>query len=196
MTVIGLTGGIGAGKSMAAECFSSFGALVIDADQLARDVIERGTPGFDEVVKTFGDAILKDGNINRMALGDIVFSNPHARRKLEEIIHPAIRERFRAAVESLEPGEVLVYEIPLLVETNAEDNFDFIITVEADDEIRKQRLLERGMYISDIEKRMAAQSSSEERRSIADAVIENNGDEDELLRACENLWEAEIAELK
>jgi len=196
MAVIALTGGIGAGKSQAAENFASLGARVVDADHLARMVIERGTPGFDQVVTTFGDSILKDGTIDRRALGELVFADPAARKKLEEIVHPAIRELFATVVADLEPGEILIYEIPLLVETGAAKNFDFIITVEAKDEIRRERLLRRGMLNSEIERRMAAQATTEERRAVADAVIENNGDEEELLRACENLWEAEITSLK
>ena len=196
MAVVALTGGIGAGKSQAAEFFASFGATVVDADQLARLVIERGTPGFDAVVTTFGDAILKDGVIDRKALGEIVFHDPTARRKLEEIVHPAIRALFASVVADLASDEILIYEIPLLVETKAEDNFDFIITVEADEEIRKQRLSQRGMTLSEIERRMASQATSAERRAVADAVIENNGDQDQLLRACENLWEDEITSLK
>ena len=196
MAVVALTGGIGAGKSHVAENFASFGAIVVDSDQLARLVIERGTPGFDAVVEAFGDSILKDGNIDRKRLGEIVFSDPALRKKLEEIVHPAIRELFKQAVGDLPAGKIMIYEIPLLVETGAAAQFDFIVTVEAEDEIRKARLRERGMATSDIEKRMASQASSQQRRAIANAVIENNGSEDELLRACENLWEDDISQLK
>lgn len=189
MTVVALTGGIGAGKSQAAEYFASFGALVIDADQLARMVIERGTPGFDAVVQSFGDEILTNGNIDRARLADIVFADPSARAKLEAIIHPAIRERFKAAVADLGADEILIYEIPLLVETGSRENFDFIITVEADEEKRHERLISRGMRISEIERRIAAQARPDERRAIADAIIENNGTQDELLRECELIWE-------
>ena len=196
MAVVALTGGIGSGKSQAAEYFASFGATVVDADQLARMVIERGTPGFDAVVARFGDEILKDGIIDRRALGDVVFRDADARKELEGIIHPAIRALFAQVVADLAEDEILIYEIPLLVETDAAHNFDYIITVEADDEIRRQRLLARGMTQSEIERRMAAQATPDQRRSIADAVIENNGDQDALLRACENLWEAEITTLK
>lgn len=196
MAVVALTGGIGAGKSQAAEFFASFGATVVDADHLARAVIERGTPGFDAVVKAFGDSVLKDGVIDRKALGEIVFQDSSARRKLEEIVHPAIRALFASVVADLAPDEILIYEIPLLFETKAAENFDYIITIEADDEVRRKRLHERGMTSSDIERRMASQATSAERRAIADAVIENNGDQDQLLRACENLWEDEITSLK
>jgi dephospho-CoA kinase len=190
--VVGLTGGIGSGKSLAAQFFSQLGALVIDADQLARSVIERGSEGFDEVLLRFGDTVLKNGDIDRVALGQIVFENPEAKKDLEEIIHPRIRAEFEEAVGSLNPGQIMVYEIPLLVETNAADRFDFVITVESDADLRKQRLRARGMFHSDIEKRMASQATEEQRRAIADCVLTNDGSEDELLRQVENVWESTI----
>lgn len=190
--VIGLTGGIGSGKSLAAQFFSQLGALVIDADQLARSAIERGSEGFDEVLLRFGDSVLINGDIDRVALGQIVFENPQAKKDLEAIIHPRIRAEFEEAVASLDADEIMVYEIPLLVETNAADRFDFIITVESDAKLRKERLRARGMFHSDIEKRMASQASEEERRAIADCVLTNNGSEDELLRQVENVWESTI----
>ena len=190
--VVGLTGGIGSGKSLAAQFFSQLGALVIDADQLARSVIERGSEGFDEVLLRFGDTVLKNGDIDRVALGQIIFENPQAKKDLEEIIHPRIRAEFEEAVASLNPGQIMVYEIPLLVETNAADRFDFVITVESDAELRKQRLRARGMFHSDIEKRMASQATEEQRRAIADCVLTNDGTEDDLLRQVENVWESTI----
>lgn len=190
--VVGLTGGIGSGKSLAAQFFSQLGALVIDADQLARSVIERGSEGFDEVLLRFGDTVLKNGDIDRVALGQIIFENPQAKKDLEEIIHPRIRAEFEEAVASLNPGQIMVYEIPLLVETNAADRFDFVITVESDADLRKQRLRARGMFHSDIEKRMASQATEEQRRAIADCVLTNDGSEDELLRQVENIWESTI----
>lgn len=196
MAVVALTGGIGAGKSQVAEYLASCGATVIDSDHLARLVIERGTPGFDAVLSHFGDVILRDGDIDRKKLGEIVFSDPQQRKALEEIVHPAIRDLFRTAVAELAPDEILVYEIPLLVETGAQAQFDFIITVEAEDEIRRQRLRHRGLRDADITQRMAAQATTQERRALADAVIENNGTHDELLRACENLWQDAILPLK
>ena len=190
--VVGLTGGIGSGKSLAAQFFSQLGALVIDADQLARSVIERGSEGFDVVLLRFGDTVLKNGDIDRVALGQIIFENPQAKKDLEEIIHPRIRAEFEEAVASLNPGQIMVYEIPLLVETNAADRFDFVITVESDADLRKQRLRARGMFHSDIEKRMASQATEEQRRAIADCVLTNDGSEDELLRQVENVWESTI----
>lgn len=189
MLVVGLTGGIGAGKSLVAQNFSELGATVVDADQLARIAIEKGSVGFDEVISRFGDSILLNGDIDRKALAQIVFSDEAARKDLENIIHPRVKELFKRAVDALDAGEILIYEIPLLVETDAQDNFDFIVTVEADLELRKKRLQARGMAPSEIERRISAQASEDSRTSIADAVIRNDGDEDQLLRAVENLWE-------
>ena len=190
MLVIGLTGGIGSGKSLAAQFFAELGALVIDADQLARAAIERGSVGFDEVVAVFGDSILHNGDINRRALGELVFKDPALKGKLESIIHPYVRGEFENAVESLSGDQRLVYEIPLLFETNAAERFDLVITVESDMDIRIARLRAKGLHISEIQARIAAQATREQRVSIADFVLENNGSEDDLLRKVENIWDA------
>ena len=190
MRVIGLTGGIGCGKSLAAQYFSELGALVIDADQLARAAIERGSQGFDEAVSIFGDSILNNGDIDRKALGEIIFKNQVAKKKLEGIVHPYVRRQFEEAVSSLKADETLIYEIPLLVETGAQDRFDLVITVESDLENRISRLRQRGMHISEIEARIAAQATREQRVEIADFLIENDGTEDELLRQVENIWDS------
>jgi dephospho-CoA kinase len=189
MLVVALTGGIGAGKSLVAQYFSELGARVVDADQLSRIAIERGSKGFDEVVTRFGESILRNGDIDRKALGEIIFKDKSAKADLEAIIHPRVRELFFEVVNDLAADEILIYEIPLLVETGAASNFDQIITVEADIEIRKSRLLKRGMFSSEIESRLAAQASPAEREAVATHVIENSGDEDQLLRKVENLWE-------
>ncbi len=188
MRIIALTGGIGAGKSLVAQYFSDLGARVVDADQLSRVAIERGSEGFDEVLLRFGESILRDGDIDRKALAEIVFADASARADLEAIIHPRVRELFNGVVADLEADETLIYEIPLLVESNAAANFDLVITVEADLEMRKERLRKRGMFISEIERRIAAQASREEREARADHTITNDGDEDALLRSVENLW--------
>jgi dephospho-CoA kinase len=189
MLVVALTGGIGAGKSLVAQYFSELGARVVDADQLSRIAIERGSEGFDEVITRFGESVLRNGDIDRKALGEIIFKDKSAKADLEAIIHPRVRELFFEVVNDLAADEILIYEIPLLVETGAASNFDQIITVEADLEIRKARLLKRGMFISEIESRLAAQASPAEREAVATHIIENSGDEDQLLRKVENLWE-------
>jgi dephospho-CoA kinase len=195
MLVVALTGGIGAGKSTVAQNFAELGALVVDADQLARIAIERGSDGFAEVLLRFGDEIILNGDIDRKKLAEIVFSDEAARKDLEKIIHPRVQATFAEVVEDLEHDDILIYEIPLLAETDAAEKFDYIITVEADIELRKERLLKRGLYISQIEKRMAAQASQESREAIADSVIRNDGDEDSLLRQVENLWESVLLPL-
>ncbi|MEN9623011.1 MAG: hypothetical protein RLZZ307_743 [Actinomycetota bacterium] len=190
MLVVGLTGGIGSGKSTVAQNFAELGALVIDADQLARMAIERGTDGFADVLLRFGDEVIRNGDIDRKKLAEIVFSDEGARKDLEEIIHPRVQALFAQAVADLDIDDILIYEIPLLVETGASEKFDYVITVESDIELRKARLLKKGLYISQIEKRMASQASEEARTAVADAVIRNDGDEDSLLRQVENLWES------
>jgi len=189
MLIVALSGGIGAGKSLAAQYFSELGARVVDADHLARVAVERGSPGFDEVILRFGEKVLRDGDIDRKALAEIIFADKTAKADLEAIIHPRVRELFSEVVSDLSQDEILIYEIPLLVETGSAKNFDLIITVEADLEIRKERLRKRGMYISEIERRISQQASRQEREGLADYVIINDGDEDALLRSVENLWE-------
>jgi dephospho-CoA kinase len=195
MTVVAITGGIGAGKSTVAQYFSELGAVVVDADHLARIAIERGSEGFDEVVATFGQEIISNGDIDRKALAVIIFNNPELKRKLESIIHPRVQQLFAQAVAQSDPSVPLIYEIPLLVETNAAEKFDYVITVEADEELRISRLLARGMFISDIKARLANQAPSSARTEIADVVITNDGDDDQLLRQVENLWEGPLADL-
>jgi len=195
MLVVALTGGIGDGKSTVAQNFAELGALVVDADHLARMAIERGSDGFAEVLLRFGDDIILNGDIDRKKLAEIVFSDEGARKDLEKIIHPRVQATFAEVVEDLEHDDILIYEIPLLAETDAAEKFDYIITVEADVELRKARLLKRGLYISQIEKRIAAQATQESREAIADSVIRNDGDEDSLLRQVENLWESVLLPL-
>ena len=189
MRVIAVTGGIGSGKSLAAQFFAELGALVIDADQLAREVISRGTQGFDEVVSHFGDSILKDGDIDRRVLGDIVFKDPQALAVLEAIVHPRVASEFNEAVQSLTGDQILIYEIPLLFEKDAAKRFDTVITVEADTQIRIQRLRAKGLHLSEINSRIAAQATREQRVSVADFVLENSGSEDDLLRQVEIIWD-------
>jgi dephospho-CoA kinase len=195
MLVVGLTGGIGAGKSTVAQFFAELGALVIDADQLARMAIERGTDGFADVILRFGDEVIVNGDIDRKKLAEIVFSDAQARKDLEAIIHPRVQALFAEAVADLDADDILIYEIPLLVETGAASKFDYIVTVESELELRKARLLKKGLYISQIEKRMASQATPEAREAIADKVIRNDGDEDSLLRQVENLWEGVLQPL-
>ena len=189
MLKVALTGGIGSGKSAAGDFFEDLGAVVVDADQLARDVIERGTDGFDELVATFGDEILTNGILDRSKLGQIVFTDPGARKTLEGIIHPRVAEAFDEIIEDSPDDAVIIYQIPILVETKGQDRFDYIITVEATLENRISRLKNRGLKGYEIEARMKVQASDEERAAIADLVFNNDGDMDQLLRQVENVYE-------
>lgn len=192
MLTVALTGGIGSGKSLVGEYLQAFGALVVDSDQLAREVIERGTEGFDLVVARFGDAILKDGEIDRNALARIVFDDPSERTALEAIIHPKVRERYESIIATASADAVVVNQIPLLAETAGAKRFDLIVTIEADEQLRIERAVARGLKEYEVRKRIATQASDEDRRKIADLVITNNGSKEELLTAVESFWEKEI----
>lgn len=191
MFSVALTGGIGAGKSTVAEIFEELGALVIDSDLLAREVLERGSPGYDLVVARFGDAILRDGEIDRSALAAIVFSDPTARKELEAIIHPMVRERAEK-IASRAGDRIVINQIPLLFETSGAKRFDYVITVESDESVRRSRLRERGLKDYEIDKRFAAQASDSQRASISNVVISNNGSIDDLTRKVESIWEREL----
>lgn len=192
MLIVGLTGGIGAGKSTVANMFAQLGALTIDADQLARQAIEKGSPGFDEVISTFGEEILSDGEIDRQRLGSIVFRDSSKRKELESIIHPRVQEALALKIKSLSPGDILIYEIPLLVETGAAGKFDYIITVESDIENRLDRLFERGLEEDEAQRRIAAQASQSERESVADYVVVNDGERANLFADVARVWEGEL----
>lgn len=189
MLKVALTGGIGSGKSEASEIFESLGALVIDSDQLSRQVIERGTPGFDEVVRTFGDEILVNGVIDRKKLGDLVFADQEKRLQLEKIVHPRVRAEFENLIKSAGSDALIINQIPLLVETNGASNFDAVINVIAPLEIRKERLRKRGLKDYEIEKRIEAQASDEDRAAITDYFLDNSGDRFSLQSQVENLYE-------
>ncbi len=188
MLKVGLTGGIGSGKSTVAELLQELGAYVVDADQLARQVIQRGTPGFDEVVSQFGDSILVNGEIDRANLAAVVFNDANKRKALEEIIHPLVRQAAEQIMQELPKGAVVINEIPLLFETAGANRFDFVISVGINDENRLVRLRERGMKDYEINQRISAQASDEQRASISDVVIDNNGNLDDLRMQVEKLW--------
>jgi dephospho-CoA kinase len=185
---VALTGGIGSGKSLAGEFFAELGAIVIDSDQLARDVIERGTPGFDEVLAAFGDEILSSGLIDRKKLGEIVFSDESKRKQLEAIVHPLIRTALDEVKNRSPRDAVIINQIPLLAETGGKERFDLVIAITSDLELRRSRLIARGLSAHEIEKRLAAQVQDSEREAIADYIITNHGDRDNLLRQVEQLW--------
>lgn len=192
MLRVALTGGIGSGKSLVGEILEELGALVIDSDQLAREVIERGSPGYEEVVTAFGDSILSEGQIDRSKLAAVVFNESDLRKKLESIIHPLVREAAEKLARKLPSGAILINQIPLLVESDGAKRFDYIVTVSADEEIRRERLRLRGLKDYEITQRIAAQVSDLEREKIANYIIRNDGSIDELTRAVEALMANEL----
>mgnify|MGYP003566933006 FL=1 len=192
MLRVALTGGIGSGKSLVGEILEELGALVIDSDQLAREVIERGSPGYEEVVTAFGDSILSEGQIDRSKLAAVVFNESDLRKKLESIIHPLVREAAEKLARKLPSGAILINQIPLLVESDGAKRFDYVVTVSADEEIRRERLRLRGLKDYEITQRMAAQVSDSEREKIANYIIRNDGSIDELTRAVEELMASEL----
>ncbi|WP_411732968.1 dephospho-CoA kinase [Paeniglutamicibacter sp.] len=195
MLNVGLTGGIAAGKSAVARLLVERGAVLIDADAVARAVVEPGTPGLAEVVAAFGPGILDDaGALDRPALGALVFADESKRQVLNAIVHPLVRaeaERLRAAA----PGDaVIVQDIPLLVEGGQAGNFDVVLVVAAPLAERMRRMVEdRGMDESDARARIAAQATDEERAAVADVVINNSGSLAELRQNVTEIWESHIA---
>ncbi len=189
MLIVALTGGIGSGKTTVGSIFAGLGAVVVDSDQIAREVVERGSEGFNLVVAQFGDGILKNGEINRGALGELVFGDLDKLRELEAITHPLIRQAFARIVEDSPKDSIVINQIPLLVESKHEYNFDFVITVSVSESVRKERLLARGLSQSQIQARLNAQASDIQRESIADYVIENSGDLTALTQEAERVWQ-------
>ena len=189
MLIVALTGGIGSGKSTVGQIFAQLGATVIDSDQLARDVMERGSIGFNEVVAKFGDEILKNGEIDRQILASLIFKDPVKRSELEQITHPLIRKAFAKVVSSASPDSIVINQIPLLVESSHDYKFDHIITVSASESIRSERLIKRGLTNDQIKQRMGAQATDQMREAIADSVIVNEKNEQELTDQVEKIWE-------
>jgi dephospho-CoA kinase len=193
MRVIGLTGGIAAGKTVVADRLAELGAVRIDADRLAREVVEQGTPALAEIVRRFGPGVIRaDGSLDRAALGAVVFQDPDARRDLESITHPAVRAlsaRRMAEAGEADPDAVVVYDIPLLVESGRVDEFDRIVVVHAPREERIRRLVElRGMAAEEAERRIALQASDEDRLEVADDVIDSGVSLESTLAQTDRLW--------
>jgi dephospho-CoA kinase len=189
MVRVGLTGGIASGKSMVADELAARGAVIIDADVLAREVVEPGTPAFAAIVDRFGAQVLRDGQIDRAQLAKIVFADPLARRDLERIVHPAVRARATELERAAGDAAVVVHVIPLLVETGQHEDFDVVVTVDADHETQIQRLMVRnGFTRAEAESRIAAQASREDRRRAADVVVDNTGSLTQLRGQIDALW--------
>ena len=192
---VGLTGGIGSGKSEVSRRLADHGAVLIDADVAARQVVIPGSPGLAQIVGAFGDGVLRpDGSLNRERLGEIVFGDPGLRAKLNEIVHPLVREWMaaaeRAAVQAVPPpGPVVVHDVPLLAESRGRAGFDVVIVVDAPPEVQVERLVRlRGMAPEQARARMAAQASREQRLAVADVVIDNSGSLTDLDRHVGEVW--------
>jgi len=192
--MVGLTGGIGSGKSAVAHRLAELGAVVIDADALAREVVAPGTDGLAQVVAAFGPEVLRpDGSLDRAKVSGIVFGDAEKRRLLESIIHPRVRERSTRMIAAAPPEAVIVHDIPLLVESRGASGFDLVVVVLASEEIRLARLVgKRGMTEQDVRARFAAQATDEQRRAVADVEIVNEGTMAELMSTVDAAWEQAI----
>ncbi len=182
MTRVGLTGGVASGKSTVSAMLADLGAVVIDADALAREVVAGGTPGLAAVVAEFGEDLLgPDGELDRAAMGRLVFGDEAARKKLEAIVHPLVFQRIVELEESAPEGAVVVHDIPLLAESGRADSFDAVIVVDAPHALQVERMTkDRGWTTEESESRIAAQSSREDRLAVATHVIENTGSREDL----------------
>ncbi len=179
---VGLTGGIASGKSTVSQILRELGAVIIDADQLAREVVQVGQPGFAKVVSEFGeDLVGSDGQLDRPALGQIVFANPERRAALEAIVHPLVFERILALEAQASSTDIVVHDIPLLAESGRADTFDAVLVVDADEDDQLERMIhDRGWSEADARARMAAQATRQDRLAIATHVIDNTGTLEDL----------------
>jgi len=187
--MIGLTGGIGSGKSTVAALLEAKGAVVVDADLIARQVVEPGSPVLDQLAERFGaDVVGADGRLDRAALAARAFVDDESRKALDAITHPAIGEEFLRQVAAAPEGAVVVHDVPLLVESKNPAQYRGVIVVEAPREVRLSRLEARGIARGDAENRMAQQATDEQRRAIATWVLDNAGDPDALRAQVDTLW--------
>ncbi|MGQ4485830.1 dephospho-CoA kinase [Streptomyces sp. 372A] len=190
MLKVGLTGGIGAGKSEVSRLLVGHGAVLIDSDRIAREVVEPGTPGLAAVVEEFGPGILTpDGTLDRPALGAIVFADPDRLAALNAIVHPLVRDRSAALEKEAGPDSVVVHDVPLLTENGLAPLYDLVVVVDATPETQLDRLVRlRGMTEEDARARMAAQATREQRRAVADLVVDNDGPVEELVARVREVW--------
>jgi dephospho-CoA kinase len=191
---IGLTGGIGSGKSTVSALLADHGAVIVDADRIAREVVEPGTPGLARIIETFGERVLAaDGSLDRAALAAVVFADPEARSSLDGIVHPLVRARAAELTAAAPPCAVVVNDVPLLVETGQASSYDLVLVVEADPATRVSRLVQRGLTAEDAHARIAVQASDEQRRAVADVVLDNSGTPEELAEQVDRFWADRVA---
>ncbi|MEV6525593.1 dephospho-CoA kinase [Longispora sp. NPDC051575] len=193
MLRVGLTGGIGAGKSAVARHLAERGAVIVDSDVLAREVVAPGTDGLAEVVATFGEGVLRDGALDRPALAAVVFGDPSARARLERIIHPRVRARSEELTAGAGEAAVVVNDIPLLVEVGLAPTFHLVLVVRAAHDVRIGRLIGRGLPRAEAESRMAAQATDDQRRAAADIEVDNSGTLAELHARLDAVWDRLVA---
>jgi dephospho-CoA kinase len=187
--IVGLTGGLGSGKSSVAAILAERGAVIIDADAIAREVVEPRTPGFEAVVARFGPGVVGvDGALDRPRLADVVFADADALADLNAIVHPLVGQRSAELIAAAPKDSIIVYDIPLLVESGLASGFDFVVVVSSAMEVRLARLAERGLPQEQARARIKAQTRDEQRRAVADEVIGNDGSRDELRAAVDALW--------
>ncbi|MEW5625503.1 dephospho-CoA kinase [Streptomyces hydrogenans] len=191
MLKVGLTGGIGAGKSEVSRLLVSYGAVLIDADRIAREVVEPGTPGLAAVVAAFGDVVLTgDGTLDRPKLGSIVFADPERLATLNAIVHPLVGARSAELESAAGPGDVVIHDVPLLTENGLASLYDLVVVVDASPETQLDRLVRlRGMAEAEAKARMAAQATRADRLEIADLVIDNDGPLDALEPQVREVWD-------
>lgn len=194
MLLVGLTGGIASGKSVVAARLGEHGAVVVDADKIAREVVEPGTPALTRIAEEFGPGVIApDGSLDRAALGAIVFADEGARRILNGITHPAVRElshRRFAEAAAADPDAIVVYDVPLLTEARGADEFDVVVVVSAPEETRIERMVSlRGMSREEATRRIRSQVPEDTRRAMADIIIESGGTLDETLAQADAVWE-------
>ncbi|MFD4375355.1 dephospho-CoA kinase [Streptomyces sp. NPDC058486] len=191
MLTVGLTGGIGAGKSEVSRLLVSYGAVLIDADRIAREVVEPGTPGLAAIVAAFGEGVLTgDGTLDRPGLGTIVFADPERLATLNAIVHPLVGARSAELESAAGPGDVVIHDVPLLTENGLAPLYDLVVVVDASPETQLDRLVRlRGMAEEEAKARMAAQAARADRLEIADLVIDNDGPLDALEPQVRKVWE-------
>ena len=191
MTRIGLTGGIGSGKSTVASMLSAKGAVVIDADQIARDIVEPGSLALNELVAAFGPAILRaDGTLDRGELARLAFADSRRTKELNAIMHPRISAESSARIAAAPAGSVVIYDMPLLVETGQSSTVDRVVVVDVPVEIQRERAIGRGLEVQDVDRRIEAQATREQRLKVADHVIDNSGNLSHTRNQVDLLWDS------